>query len=193
MSSATRKTKASADQTVKASAKSLPFIQRPVADGFWIIGSPLVALAAMGALWRWSGASDLAVYSILFGFIVTGHHLPGWFRAFGEPAVYQRFKARLWVSVLAVPALVILPTAFGLGAVALTVAALFDLWHVAVQQHGFGRIYAAKAGDAAAASAKLDLACVLTWYATAVAWSDPFGYRVSAGSSGRPGYRSSIN
>ena len=23
----------------------------------------------------------------------------------------------------------------------------FDLWHVAMQQHGFGRIYAAKAGD----------------------------------------------
>jgi tetratricopeptide (TPR) repeat protein len=156
------------------SAKALPFIQGPVADGFWIIGSPLVALAAMGALWRWSGASDLAVYSILFGFIVTGHHLPGWFRAFGEPAVYQRFKARLWVSVLAVPALVILPTAFGLGAAALTVAALFDLWHVAMQQHGFGRIYAAKAGDSAPAAARLDLACVLTWYGTAVAWSDPW-------------------
>jgi tetratricopeptide (TPR) repeat protein len=128
----------------------------------------------MAAIWRWSGASDLAVYSILFGFIVTGHHLPGWFRAFGEPSVYQRFKARLWVSVLAVPALVILPTAFGLGAAALTVAALFDLWHVAMQQHGFGRIYAAKSGDTARTSARLDLACVLTWYGTAVAWSDPW-------------------
>jgi len=174
VSSATRKTRAPAGRTVEVSAKPLPFIQGPVADGFWIIGSPLVALAAMGALWRWSGSSDLAVYSILFGFIVTGHHLPGWFRAFGEPAVYQRFKARLWVSVLAVPALVILPTALGLGAAALTVAALFDLWHVAMQQHGFGRIYAAKAGDGAPAAARLDLACVLTWYGTAVAWSDPW-------------------
>jgi tetratricopeptide (TPR) repeat protein len=73
-----------------------------------------------------------------------------------------------------VPALVILPTVYGLGAVALTVAALFDLWHVAMQQHGFGRIYAAKAGDTSRRSARLDLACVLTWYATAVAWSDPW-------------------
>jgi hypothetical protein len=39
------------------------------------------------------------------------------------------------VSRLRDPALVILPTAFGLGAVALTIAATFDLWHVAMQQH----------------------------------------------------------
>lgn len=128
----------------------------------------------MGALWKWSGASDLAIYAVLFGFIVTGHHLPGWFRAFGEPAVYSRYRARLWTSLAAVPALVILPTALGLGAVALTVAALFDLWHVAMQQHGFGRIYAAKAGDTLPISARVDLACVLVWYGTAVAWSDPW-------------------
>src|SRR5439155_1120708 len=45
-------------------------------------------------------------------------------------------------------------------------------WHVAMQQHGFGRIYAAKAGDVARRSARLDLICVLTWYVTVVAWSD---------------------
>jgi Flp pilus assembly protein TadD len=149
-----------------------PFIHARRSDNFWILWSPLVALAVMAALWRWSGASDLAIYSVLFALVVTGHHLPGWFRAFGEPAVFQRYRARLLVSVVAVPALIILPTALGLGAAALTVAASFDLWHVAMQQHGFGRIYAAKAGDTSARSARLDLACVLTWYGTAVAWSD---------------------
>jgi tetratricopeptide (TPR) repeat protein len=151
-----------------------PYIRGPVADGFWIIGSPVVALALLSAVWAWSGRSDLAIYAVLFGLVVTGHHLPGWFRAFGEPSIYRRYKARLWTSLVAVPALVILPTAFGLGAVALTVAAAFDLWHVAMQQHGFGRIYAAKSGDRSKTSARLDLACVLTWYATAVAWSDPW-------------------
>ena len=125
-------------------------------------------------MWAWSGRSDLAIYSVLFGLVVTGHHLPGWFRAFGEPSIYRRYKYRLWASLFAVPALVILPTALGLGAVALTVAAAFDLWHVAMQQHGFGRIYAAKSGDRSKTSARLDLACVLTWYGTAVAWSDPW-------------------
>ncbi|HEY6065393.1 MAG TPA: hypothetical protein VIY96_04515, partial [Thermoanaerobaculia bacterium] len=141
-------------------------------DNFWIILCPIVALVLMQAVWKWSGLSDLAIFSILFGLIVTGHHMPGWIRAFGEPEVYQRHKGRLWVSLFAIPALVILPTWFGLGAVALTIAATFDLWHVAMQQHGFGRIYAAKAGDRDWRSARLDLACALVWYSTVVAWSD---------------------
>ena len=149
-----------------------PFIAGRLSDNFWIILSPFVALLVMAAAWRWSGLSDMAVFSILFGLIVTGHHMPGWIRAFGEPAVYERHKARLWVSLLAIPALVVLPAIYGLGVVGLTIAAAFDLWHVAMQQHGFGRIYAAKAGDVARRSARLDLICVLTWYVTVVAWSD---------------------
>jgi hypothetical protein len=148
------------------------YIQGRLADNFWIITCPLVALLLLAAVWRYSGYSDLAVYSVLFAFVVTGHHLPGWFRAFGEPTVYRRYRARLWTSVVAIPALIILPTALGLGAVALTVGAAFDLWHVSMQQHGFGRIYSAKAGDTDRNGARLDLACVLTWYGTAVAWSD---------------------
>jgi len=156
-------------------AAALPapaYIAGRFSDNFWIILCPVFALILMQALWSWSGLSDLAIFSILFGLVVTGHHMPGWIRAFGEPEVYRRHKGRLWVSVFAIPALVVLPTAFGLGAVALTVAATFDLWHVAMQQHGFGRIYAAKAGDRLRRSARLDLTCALVWYATVVAWSD---------------------
>jgi tetratricopeptide (TPR) repeat protein len=153
-------------------ALASPFIAGRFSDNLWIILCPVLALVIMQALWKWSGLSDLALFSILFGLIVTGHHMPGWIRAFGEPEVYRRHKGRLWVSVFAIPALVILPTAAGLGAVALTTAATFDLWHVAMQQHGFGRIYAAKAGDRDRRSARLDLACALTWYVTVVAWSD---------------------
>lgn len=160
------------DSRERSPARAAPYIAGRFADGFWIILCPIFALAVMHALWSWSGLSDLAIFSILFGLIVTGHHMPGWIRAFGEPEVYRRHKGRLWVSVFAIPALVLLPTAFGLGAVALTIAATFDLWHVAMQQHGFGRIYAAKVGDRARRSARLDLACALVWYATVVAWSD---------------------
>lgn len=150
------------------------FIAGRLSDNFWIILSPVVALLVMLAVWKWSGLSDMTVFSILFGLIVTGHHMPGWIRAFGEPAVYERHKARLWVSLIAVPGLVITSAVLGLGVVGLTIAAAFDLWHVAMQQHGFGRIYAAKAGDRARRSARLDMACVLTWYLTVVAWSDPW-------------------
>lgn len=159
----------------KAVAVPAPtFIAGRLSDNFWIILSPVLALLVMLAVWNWSGLSDMTVFSILFGLIVTGHHMPGWIRAFGEPAVYEKHKARLWVSLLAVPGLVITSAVLGLGVVGLTLAAAFDLWHVAMQQHGFGRIYAAKAGDRARRSARLDMACVLTWYLAVVAWSDPW-------------------
>src|SRR5437016_4237575 len=111
----------------KGAALASPFIAGRFADSIWIILCPILALLVMQAFWKWSGLSDLAIFSILFGLIVTGHHMPGWIRAFGEPDVYRRHRGRLWVSVFAIPALVILPTAAGLGAVALTIAATFDL------------------------------------------------------------------
>lgn len=143
-----------------------------VPDCAWVILAPLLAWGLLQTLWRFAGLSDLTLYALLFALIVTGHHMPGWLRAFGEPEVYGRHKARLWTALLCVPALVVGPTACGYGALALSVAAAFDLWHVARQQHGFGRIYAAKRGEVDRLSARLDLACVLVWYGTAVLWSD---------------------
>src|SRR5262245_50943604 len=90
----------------------------PLSDAAWVIFCPILALLAMQAAWRWSGRSDFAIYAALFALIVTGHHMPGWLRAFGEPAVYERHKARLWVSLAAIPLLVIVPTVFGMGALA---------------------------------------------------------------------------
>jgi len=156
------------------------YLWTPVSDYFWIILCPLITLAAMHAVWRWGGLSDTEVYAVLFAFVVTGHHMPGWLRAFGEPAIYQEHKAKLWVSFLAVPLMIILPTYYGLGFAALVIAATFDLWHVAMQQHGFGRIYAAKDGDVAPRSARIDLACVLVWYATVVFCSDSWTYGIAA-------------
>ena len=156
------------------------YLWSPFSDNFWIILCPLVALALMHGVWLWSGLSDTEVYAILFAFVVTGHHMPGWLRAFGEPTIYNEHKAKLWVSFLAVPALILLPTYYGLGFAALVVAATFDLWHVAMQQHGFGRIYGAKDGDTATQSARVDLACVLVWYATVVFWSDSWTYGIAS-------------
>ena len=155
-------------------------IAGPIADAAWVILCPLLAFFALQAAWRWSGLSDFTLYAVLFALIVTGHHMPGWLRAFGEPAVYDRHKARLWVSAVAVPAMVIVPTVYGLGALALCVAAGFDLWHVSMQQHGFGRIYAAKRGEIDRRSARVDLACCLVGYATVVAWSDSWMHGLAA-------------
>ena len=156
------------------------YLWSPLSDNFWIILCPLVALGLMLGIWRWVPLSDTEVYAVLFAFVVTGHHMPGWLRAFGEPTIYEQHKAKLWVSFLAVPAMIILPTYYGLGFAALVIAACFDLWHVAMQQHGFGRIYAAKDGDVSGRSARIDLACVLIWYAAVVFCSDSWTYGIAA-------------
>ena len=148
------------------------WIAGPTSDLVWSVLCPVVSLLALTAVWRWSGLSDRAVYAIMFAFIVTGHHMPAWLRAFGEPTVYRRYKARLLTSFVVIPVLVLSLTLSGLGVVALSVVAVFDLWHVAMQQHGMARIYGAKAGDVGRASPWLDLACTLTWYVTVVALSD---------------------
>lgn len=160
------------------SAASKAWIRSPLADLGWIILCPLLGWAAITAIWGLGPWSDKAVYAVVFGFLVTGHHMPGWFRAWGEPVIYDRYKARLWVSAFAIPALVIVPTVVGLGVVAIAVTACFDLWHVSMQQHGLGRIYGAKAGDRDRRSARTDHACVLLWYGTLVAWSDSWSWSV---------------
>ncbi len=163
---------------MKAAAN--PWIRSPMADLGWIIACPLIGWATVSAVWEIGPWSDRMVYAMVAGFLVAGHHMPGWLRAWGEPALYDRYKARLWVSALAVPVLIVTPTLFGLGVLAIGVTACFDLWHVSMQQHGIGRIYGAKAGDRHRTSARTDLACVLTWYGTIVAWSDSWSWFVAS-------------
>ena len=101
-------------QATTPTAPATPYISGRLVDHLWIILCPLLALGAMHVLWRASGLSDRALYAILFAVIVTGHHMPGWLRAFGEPSVYERHKARLWVSLAAVPEnAIICPQRFG--------------------------------------------------------------------------------
>ena len=148
-------------------------------DAMGLVLCPLLALIFMEGVWRFAGLSDERIYTLLFGFIVTGHHMPGWLRAWGEPAIYRRHKARLWVSALAIPALVIVPAAMGLGILAAAVASIFDLWHTSMQQHGVARIYSGKAGDTNARAARLELACAVVWYTTVVAWSDTWAMGIA--------------
>jgi tetratricopeptide (TPR) repeat protein len=148
------------------------WIVGPLYDLPWIVLCPLLALVVMEALWGLSGLSDDAIYTVLFAFVVTGHHMPGWLRAFLEPAVYERHKAKLWASALFIPAMILVPAAYGLGMLVAAVGALFDLWHTSLQHHGFARIYSGKAGDTDRGAARLELACILVWYVTVVAFSD---------------------
>src|SRR5438552_854075 len=96
-----------------------------------------------------------------------GHHLPGMIRAYGDRALFQRFKYRF---IFAPIFLVVVCTAFFLWDLKgiVLVAFIWGVWHGMMQTYGFCRIYDAKVGSFAALTRRLDFALCGIWFATAV-------------------------
>lgn len=126
-------------------------------DLAFFLATPLVclllpALVLFGPL---RGVSSLDVFIAVMAFSSVGHHLPGFFRAYGDRELFRRFRLRF---LLAPP----------LGLLAFYAAARLDLhglalilmlwsiWHVTMQHYGFTRIYDAKAGVVDRTTARLD-------------------------------------
>jgi tetratricopeptide (TPR) repeat protein len=104
-----------------------------------------------------------------------GHHLPGMIRAYGDRALFERFK---WRFILAPLFLLAVCTAFfwwDLKGILLVVF-FWGVWHGLMQTYGFCRIYDAKAGTFDALTRRLDFAMCVIWFATAVVLSP---YRLS--------------
>jgi tetratricopeptide (TPR) repeat protein len=137
------------------------------------VGTPLLLLPAFAlAQARWS-PQDIYLFVAAFG--AMGHHLPGMIRAYGDRALFQRFK---WRFILAPLFLLAVCTAFfwwDLKGILLVVF-FWGVWHGLMQTYGFCRIYDAKAGAFDALTRRLDFAMCVIWFATAVALSP---YRLS--------------
>lgn len=145
-----------------------PWLIGPWADALLFIATPLAILPLFHGL-------SLLVPIAVFKFLVlsvsaTGHHLPGFIRAYTDPEIFRRFRARL----LIVPALILL---LAIVAVYYRLTYLFLLlivwgtWHGILQVHGFLRIYDAKAGLHSRVMARLDLWMCLTWFIQVILWS----------------------
>jgi tetratricopeptide (TPR) repeat protein len=137
------------------------------------VGTPLVLLPAFAlAQARWS-PQDIYLFVAAFG--AMGHHLPGMIRAYGDRALFERFK---WRFILAPLFLLAVCTAFfwwDLKGILLVVF-FWGVWHGLMQTYGFCRIYDAKTGTFDALTRRLDFAMCVIWFATAVALSP---YRLS--------------
>jgi Tfp pilus assembly protein PilF len=137
------------------------------------VGTPLVLLPAFAlAQTRWS-PQDIYLFVAAFG--AMGHHLPGMIRAYGDRALFQRFK---WRFIFAPLFLLAVCTAFfwwDLKGILLVVF-FWGVWHGLMQTYGFCRIYDAKTGTFDALTRRLDFAMCVIWFATAVALSP---YRLS--------------
>jgi tetratricopeptide (TPR) repeat protein len=113
---------------------------------------------------RWS-AEDIYLFVAAFG--AMGHHLPGMIRAYGDRALFQRFK---WRFIFAPIFLVVVCTTFffwDLKSIVL-IAFVWGVWHGMMQTYGFCRIYDAKVGSFAAVTRRLDFATCGIWFVTAV-------------------------
>src|SRR6266566_3436236 len=127
--------------------------------------TPLVILPIFVlAQTRWS-AEDIYLFVAAFG--AMGHHLPGMIRAYGDRALFQRFKYRF---IFAPIFLVVVCTAFFLWDLKgiVLIAFIWGVWHGMMQTYGFSRIYDAKVGSFAALTRRLDFALCGIWFATAV-------------------------
>src|SRR5678816_2136622 len=159
-------------QTMPAAPAPTPAGRKP---GLWILDSwrdlvlyvctPLLIIPIfILAQTRWSPEN---IYLFVAAFGAMGHHLPGMIRAYGDRALFQRFKYRF---IFAPIFLVVVCSAFFLWDLKgiVLVAFIWGVWHGMMQTYGFCRIYDAKVGSFAEITRRLDFALCGIWFATAV-------------------------
>jgi tetratricopeptide (TPR) repeat protein len=156
-------------QTVPAVPKAAPkkklWILNSWRDLILYVGTPLFLVPMfLLAQARWS-AQDIYVFVAAFG--AMGHHLPGMIRAYGDRALFQRFRWRFICAPIFLLSVCVAFYWWELKGIILIVF-FWGVWHGMMQTYGFCRIYDAKTGSFAALTRRLDFATCATWFAAAV-------------------------
>ncbi len=156
-----------ADPKVQPEAKRAPksgFMVSPLYDGVLFIGAPLIGLAAalamLGGLpWVMQPVtmfgSNEAWVSLFIGVWTYAHLCAVVFRSHVNRDIYSRFKYRFTV----VPLVLFLCLWFSdwLMVTAVVLAVFWDVYHTAMQNFGFCRIYDARQGSFSEKGRKLDI------------------------------------
>src|SRR5947209_17307294 len=123
---------------------------------------PLFTLAQA----RWN-AQEIYLFVAAFG--AMGHHLPGMIRAYGDRALFERFR---WRFIIAPVFLLAVCVGFYFWDIktnpVVLIVFLWGVWHGMMQTYGFGRIYDAKTASFAALTRRLDFVTCGTWFAAGV-------------------------
>jgi Flp pilus assembly protein TadD len=156
-------------QTVPAVPTTVPkrnlWILSSWRDLILYVGTPLLLLPLFTlaqARWR---AQDIYLFVAAFG--ATGHHLPGMIRAYGDRALFERFRWRFILAPIFLVSVCVAFTWWDLKGIVFVVF-IWGVWHGMMQTYGFCRIYDAKAGSFAALTRRLDFATCAIWFAAAV-------------------------
>ncbi|HEY6070545.1 MAG TPA: tetratricopeptide repeat protein [Chthoniobacterales bacterium] len=131
------------------------------------VGTPVLLIPLFTvAQARWS-AQEIYLFVAAFG--ALGHHLPGMIRAYGDRALFERFK---WRFIIAPIFLLAVCVGFYFWDIKsnpiVMIVFLWGVWHGMMQTYGFGRIYDAKIGSFATVTRRLDFAMCAVWFAAGV-------------------------
>jgi tetratricopeptide (TPR) repeat protein len=163
-------------RTVSPSAVAAsPWIVRATWDLPLVVLTPALVFPLL-LLWR-AGSGDQVVYATVLAFGALGHHLPGMLRAYGDRALFARFRTRFLLAPLF---LVLVCGGFsvaGLHGVAM-VALVWGIWHGWMQTYGFARIYDHKRGSIARTTARIDFALCAAWFVGAVVVSPHRSFQI---------------
>src|SRR5437016_10334857 len=156
-------------QTVPAAPTAAPkktlWILNSWRDLILYVGTPLFLVPMfLLAQTRWS-AQDIYVFVAAFG--AMGHHLPGMIRAYGDRALFERFRWRFIFAPILLLSICVAVYWWDLKGIILIVF-FWGVWHGMMQTYGFCRIYDSKTGSFAALTRRLDFATCATWFAAAV-------------------------
>ena len=148
-----------------AAPKKTLWILNSWRDLILYVGTPLFLLPMfLLAQARWS-AQDIYLFVAAFG--AMGHHLPGMIRAYGDRALFRRFRWRFIFAPIFLLSVCVAFYWWDLRGIILIVF-FWGVWHGMMQTYGFCRIYDAKTGSFAALTRRLDFAVCAVWFAAAV-------------------------
>src|SRR5678810_883288 len=96
-----------------------------------------------------------------------GHYLPGILRAYGDQALFRRYRTRLIAAPLFLFGSTLLLAWFNYNFVFLLVG-LWGAWHWTMQVYGFARIYDARSGPKGTTPPLLERAVCILWFGMCV-------------------------
>src|SRR3954466_5803312 len=134
------------------------------------VGTPLLLIPAFApAQAKWS-PQDIYLFVAAFG--AMGHHLPGMIRAYGDRALFERFRWRFIVAPIFLLAVCVgFYFSDSKANPVILIVFAWGVWHGMMQTYGFCRIYDAKMGSFATISRRLDFATCGVWFGAAVVLS----------------------
>jgi Flp pilus assembly protein TadD len=151
---------------------------RPSNSSLWILSSwqdlglfVLSPLWVIPLLWLAKGHFDPNGFgAVILAVGGTGHHLPGFIRAYTDPILFRRFRTRFILAPLFLVAVYALFFSLNLDGLKL-ILVFWGTWHGAMQVNGFLRIYDSKAGSFSPLTSWLDWAMCLVWFGGGLLYS----------------------